>query len=76
MDYKRHVEYARAIRALTPDDALAALKAAKTEAAKDAVELARLAVWGHLDGSQLAEQVCDAINAAIRAEVEGEKYND
>lgn len=36
-------------------------------AGADAVETARQAVWDKLDGSQLAEQLCDTIDAAIRA---------
>jgi hypothetical protein len=61
------------VRALTPDDARAALDSMLAEARRDAVETARQAVWDKLGGSQLAEQLCDAIDAAIRAEAEGDK---
>ena len=63
-------EVAADIRALTPDDARAALEAMLAEARRDGVEAARQAVWDKLHGSQQAEQLCDAIDAAIRAEAE------
>jgi hypothetical protein len=54
--YGSSVEYIRA-------DIAEAEKRAAVEAA---VEVARQAVWDAFNGSQQAEQLCDAIDAAIR----------
>jgi hypothetical protein len=54
-----------AIRALSDTDALA--EYVERERA-DAVEVARQTIWDALNGSQQAEQLCDAIDAAIRQE--------
>jgi hypothetical protein len=49
------------------EDHRAALDAAEAEK-RDAVEVARQTIWDALNGSQQAEQLCDAIDAAIRQE--------
>jgi hypothetical protein len=41
-------------------------EAEKRAAVEAAVEVARQAVWDAFNGSQQAEQLCDAIDAAIR----------
>jgi hypothetical protein len=57
-------------RPTCPDDARSVLEAMLEEARRDAVETVRQAIWDKLNGSQLAEQLCDTIDAAIRAEAE------
>ena len=54
------------ILALIPEDAQAALERVVAEARVDGAEIARQTVWDKLHGSQQAEQLCDAIDAAIR----------
>ena len=54
------------ILALITPDAQAALDRVVAEARVDGAEIARQTVWDKLHGSQQAEQLCDAIDAAIR----------